>query len=231
MVHDPDAVADPLDVGEDVGREDDRGAGPQVGDQGEEVAPPLGVERADRLVEDEQARRGDQRLGDPEALAHPARVAADASPRGIGQPDQLERRGRLRAGVRGRQPLERAGQLDQLTALHPAVVARVLVEDADPAPGQRAIDADRPSVDRHVAARSDGRDRSPGGGSSSCRRRWARAARRPSPPARRGRGRRRPARRRRRRTASSARGTRPTTGASVTPPAARRRGRGSARTG
>ena len=89
-IQDPDPVADPLDVGQDVGREDDRRAGPQVGDERQQVAPALGIERADRLVEDQQARRGDERLGDPEPLAHPARVAADPPARRVGEPDQLE---------------------------------------------------------------------------------------------------------------------------------------------
>ena len=39
--HDPDPVADPLDVGQDVGREDDRRARAQVRDEGEQVAPAL----------------------------------------------------------------------------------------------------------------------------------------------------------------------------------------------
>ena len=53
-VEDRDAVADPLDVGEDVGRDDDRRRAARLCDQLEEVAPALRVERADRLVEDQQ---------------------------------------------------------------------------------------------------------------------------------------------------------------------------------
>ena len=97
VVEDRDPVADPLDVGEDVGREDDGRVGPQLGDQGEQVAPPFRVERADRLVEDQQPRPGHERLGDPEALAHAARVAGDPSPGGIGEPDLLERLGGARS--------------------------------------------------------------------------------------------------------------------------------------
>ena len=33
----------------------------------------------------------DDRLGDAEPLAHPARIASDPSPGGIGEPDALER--------------------------------------------------------------------------------------------------------------------------------------------
>ncbi len=91
VIEDADPVADALDVGEHVGGEDDRGALAQLGDQREQVAPALRVERADRLVEDEQVGLGHERLGDAESLAHPARVAADPAVRRIGQADALQR--------------------------------------------------------------------------------------------------------------------------------------------
>ena len=115
----------------------------QVGDEGEQVAPALGVERADRLVEDQQARLRDEGLGDPEPLPHPARVARDPAAGGIGQADLLED-GRSPGARASRAPesLEPARQLDELTTGHPAVVARVLVQDADGLPGTRIARVD-----------------------------------------------------------------------------------------
>ena len=52
VIEDPDAVADPLDVGEDVGREQHGGRAAERGDEVEDVAPALRVEGADGLVED-----------------------------------------------------------------------------------------------------------------------------------------------------------------------------------
>ena len=91
VVEDADAVADALDVGQHVRGEDDRRVLAQLGDEREEVAASLGVERADRLVEDQQLGLGDERLGDAEPLAHPAGVPGDASVGRVGQADALER--------------------------------------------------------------------------------------------------------------------------------------------
>ena len=65
------------------------GARPELRDEFEQVAPSRRVERADRLVEDQEARCRDERLRDPEALAHPARIGADPPPGRVGQPDAL----------------------------------------------------------------------------------------------------------------------------------------------
>ena len=53
-------VADALHVGQDVGREEHRGASGQPGDHLQQLAPPDGVEGARRFVEHEQARRVDR---------------------------------------------------------------------------------------------------------------------------------------------------------------------------
>ena len=73
VIEDRDPVADPFDVRKDVGREDHGRIGAQLGDQGEQVAPPFRIERADRLVEDQQPRPGHDRLGDAEPLTHATR--------------------------------------------------------------------------------------------------------------------------------------------------------------
>ena len=61
-------------------------------DQLEQVAPALRVERADRLVEDQQLRLVEHRLGDPEPLAHPAGVRPDPPLAGFAETRPLERR-------------------------------------------------------------------------------------------------------------------------------------------
>ena len=63
----------------------------QVRDEAEQVAPALRIERADGLVEEQQPRACDERLRDPEPLAHAAGVAGDPAPRCVGQADQPER--------------------------------------------------------------------------------------------------------------------------------------------
>ena len=61
---------------------DDGRLAAQPRDQLEDVAPALRVERAHRLVEEHDRRPVEEGLGDPEPLAHPARVAADPAVRG-----------------------------------------------------------------------------------------------------------------------------------------------------
>ena len=85
MVEDGDPVADALDVREDVGGEQDRRIAPERGDQLEGSPTALWIERADGLVEDDDRRPMDERTGDPQPLAHAARVRAGPSVRGIGK--------------------------------------------------------------------------------------------------------------------------------------------------
>ena len=131
----------------------------QLGDQREEVAPALRVERADGLVEDQQAGLGDERLGDPEPLAHPARVAGDPAVGGIGEADLLEGGIGACPRVARLEPLQPPGQGDQLAAGHPAVVAGVLVEDPDRPPRARIARIDPRAVDRRLAGGRRGKSR------------------------------------------------------------------------
>ena len=70
MVEDRDVVGDPLDVIEDVGGVEDRRLPAEAFHEIEDIAPPDRVERAGRFIEQQDLRPADQRLGDPEALAH-----------------------------------------------------------------------------------------------------------------------------------------------------------------
>ena len=71
------ARAEVGDVVDDVGREDDDDIVADRGEQVEEAVALLGVEAGGRLVDDDQLRVADQRLGDPEALPHTAGEAGD----------------------------------------------------------------------------------------------------------------------------------------------------------
>ena len=90
--HDPDPVADLLDLGHQVAREQHRHPLPrQPADQQAHVAHPAGIKPGGGLVEQQQLGLAQQRRGDPQALAHPVRVAADAIPRPVGELDRVQR--------------------------------------------------------------------------------------------------------------------------------------------
>ena len=102
---DADAVADLLDLVQQVRRQQDRHAlvGAQPLDEQQQLAHALGVDVHRRLVEDEDRRVLDQRVGEAEPLAHAPRVAADLAVGVGGEPDVVEqgvdpRRGRVAPG-------------------------------------------------------------------------------------------------------------------------------------
>ena len=131
VVEDPDAITDSFDVVEDVRAHEDRARAAQAADQLQHVAPSSRVERADRLVEEEDGWPREHRLPDPEALAHSARVGADPAVRRIDQADRLQYLFHARAQGRAVEPVQPAHECQQFAPGHPAVVARVLVERAD----------------------------------------------------------------------------------------------------
>ena len=88
---DPHPVAQGLDLGEDVRREDDRH--PPVGETPDEiphVAYPCRIESRGGLVEQEQLGVAQERRGDPQALPHAVRVAGDLVSRAVAELDGLE---------------------------------------------------------------------------------------------------------------------------------------------
>ena len=103
-----DVVADPLDVVEQVGGEQDRDAeGGQAADEVEHLLPAHRVEAGGGLVEQDQLGVGHQGLGQLGALAHAGREAADRPEPGLVEADQVEHVGGPLAGGLGGQ----AGQL------------------------------------------------------------------------------------------------------------------------
>ena len=105
VVEDGDPVADPLDVGEDVRAHEDGGRAAQPADELQDVAPALGIERAHRLVEEEDRGTRQHRLAHAESLAHPARVPADAATRRLRSVPRS--RGLRRPARGGRRPPSR----------------------------------------------------------------------------------------------------------------------------
>ena len=98
-------VADPLDLAEQVAGDDDGdpelGAGPP--DQREHLVAAGRVEAVGRLVEQQQPRVVDERLGELDPLLHPGRVAADRAVALLVQPDVAEDLGGPLAGGGARQ--------------------------------------------------------------------------------------------------------------------------------
>ena len=141
----------------------DRAARARVGEAAAQVGLGAGVERARRLVEDEDGRVAEQRAGDGEALALPAAhahaaVAEDGLVAGREARDELVQLGRLGGGddllvgrvgaaerdVRPHRRVEDEGVLEDHAELAPqrldADVAHVLAVD-EHAPGRRVVEA------------------------------------------------------------------------------------------
>jgi hypothetical protein len=124
-------VAHPLDVLEDVGAVEDGRLALQLAHQVEDLAPADRVERADRLVKEQDAGRADEGLGDAKALAHAARVGGGPAVGRVGQPDPTQD-GVDRTGVDGRAVGEqRRDEADGLATGHPVIESRILGEVAD----------------------------------------------------------------------------------------------------
>ena len=103
LVDDEDPVADELDLGKDVRREEDRVVLPQVADQLADLHDLPRVEADRRLVEDEDLRLVDERAREADALPVALREVADRLRRDVVDEALLERLvdARLRRRVRG----------------------------------------------------------------------------------------------------------------------------------
>ena len=142
MIEDPDAVADALDVGEHVGREQHGGRAAERRDEVEDVAPALGVEGAHGLVEDDDGRPMDEGAGDPEPLAHAARVGCRAAVGRGAQVDPIQRVVDRRLERGAVEPVQPAQEPQLLAAGHPAVRTRILLEVAEVPPHAERVGGD-----------------------------------------------------------------------------------------
>ncbi|MDY7555563.1 hypothetical protein RGU41_01600 [Cryobacterium sp. 10C3] len=155
VVENGDGVADPLDVGEDMRREEYGGPPAQRAEHLEHVAASHRVEGARRLVEEEQLGRVDQRLGDPEPLLHAAGVPADRGGH-VGQSGESEKH--ADTFIQGA-PVDReepADEPEEFLGGHPVVEAGHVGQEADPS-ADRVVDRrDVAAEDLHAAARRPG---------------------------------------------------------------------------
>lgn len=105
-VDDDHVVAGPLQLAEEVGGDQDRDAevGVDAADQAEHLVPADGVEAVGRLVEEDQLRVVDERLGQLDALLHAGGVAADGAVALLVQPDVAQGVGGPLAGGGRREP-------------------------------------------------------------------------------------------------------------------------------
>ena len=135
---DHDAVAQLLDLGHEVrGQQHRHALVGEAADQQAHVAHAARVQAGGGLVEDQQPRVAQQRAGEPEALAHAVRVAADLVARAVGELDGVERgvdpRGRVAA-------VERGDELEVPAAGQVGVEARRLDEAGDAVERAHALD-------------------------------------------------------------------------------------------
>ena len=183
VVHDDDAVAQPLGLFHVVRRVEQRlAAVAQRLEVVEDGVAALRVDADRRLVEDQHVGIVDQRGGDVEAPLHAAAEELRLVAGAIGEADQLQRRVDALAQQRAGQAVERAEELEVGGGAEVLVDRELLRHDADAALGVGRVlgQLERGSrrCRRRPAAgrRRPGRTASPR--SSTCRRRSARAGRR-----------------------------------------------------
>jgi hypothetical protein len=96
-VQDHDAVADQLDLAQQVRVQQHRGSAvAQLFEQQAHGAAAGRVERARRLVQQQEGRRADQRLGDSQTLLHALRHRLHTAVARLGEADELEQLAPLR---------------------------------------------------------------------------------------------------------------------------------------
>ena len=139
-MHHHHPVADPLDVAEEVGRDQhvDPELAPDAGDQVEHVLAALGVHAVGRLVQQQEARVVDQGHGQLDPLLHAGGEPADGPVALLVQADLVADLGRPLAGRPGRQAAELGHEGDEVGGGHVPGQAGPLRQVADLGPdGQR----------------------------------------------------------------------------------------------
>ena len=119
LVEDDHPVADPLDLADQV-RVEQHGDAARLQRQHDvaDVDPAERVERAGRLVEDDELRPGDQGDGQPEALLHALGEPADPVAGAVGEADQRQALAPLGGGHVGAGRAGRAGRAPRPAVSH-----------------------------------------------------------------------------------------------------------------
>ena len=139
VVDDEDAVAHRLDLGQDVGAEDD-GVGPgQVPDEGADLDDLLGVQAHSGLVQNDDLRVPQQGLGDAHPLAVALGQVADEPALHAGEHGEPGHPLQLLLPVPGGDPLQGGGEGEVLLHRHVGVEGRLLRQVADAALGRLGL--------------------------------------------------------------------------------------------
>jgi hypothetical protein len=143
-------------VGDDMSGQDDDALARQLREQVAETHPLLGVEAHRGLVDDQQPRIVEQRLGDADTLAHAAREAAERPAAGASQVDQLQQLVDAGAHPPRLDPLDRRQVLQELAGAEIGIDAEILRQIAEH-PAQRARVADHVlALPQHAAGGGPG---------------------------------------------------------------------------
>ena len=177
VVHHDDPVGERERLVVVVGHEQDREAeaDEERAQLGDEPLAERAVERAERLVEHEQARRGRERAGERDALLLAARELGDPAVLEAGESDERERR---RARARRLRRADAAASAARTRTLPEHVAVReqrvVLEHEPEPAPVRAARRRGRRRPTAPARSRR-ARARRPRAGACSCRSRSGRA--------------------------------------------------------
>ena len=169
VVDDRDAGAHLAELGEDVAADEDRLAHrSQLAEDLAHLDSRSRVEARRRLVEDQQCRVVDQRVGEAQALAHAARQRLDVRLALVGQPDDLEQLADHRRSAVGGDAVAAGEEVEVLPHAQVVVDAVEVGHVADAAPDLDRVGGHRDAGDVRLA-----RGRSEQGGQDLHRRRLA----------------------------------------------------------
>ena len=147
-------AADRLDLGHDVGREQDRVPVAQLADQGADLADLDRVEAGGRLVEDQDVGVVDHRLGQPDPLAKASREVAEDPVLDVRQPAPGDHLADRPPAPRAGHVLELGPEAQVLPDPHLGVERHVLGQVADLAADlQRLVQDVVPGQDGPAAGR------------------------------------------------------------------------------
>src|SRR5438105_5336502 len=139
--HDRDAVAEDLDIRQDVRGEQHRRSGlALLEDQVAHVAPAERIEAAHRLVEDQQLGIVKERGGESEALEHALGILAESQGRPLPEPDAAEPMFRSGLSVSPAETGELARELEILDPAQVIVEIGLLRQEAEALATGRAND-------------------------------------------------------------------------------------------
>src|SRR5262249_19400085 len=112
-----------------------------------ELDPAPDVEARRRLVEEQHGRPGDERSGEVEPPAHPARVRADEAAARVREVEGVEKLARPLTGSASTEVIEPADELEVLEASQILVDRGVLAREADPLAHLRGVPDDVEACD------------------------------------------------------------------------------------